>query len=195
MPDGPLLAASCEVFAESGYRAATMQAIADRAGTTKPTLYAHFRDKASLFDSCLRAEADHAIDLLFHAYGRAESMPVSEQILLGVQAFFEYARARPAGYRLLFTIHPSGPATEHREHVIDVVTARISEQIAQRTGLDGQSGQVRQVAGMVAGAVLGAAREALADSSTTPAHAVELAAAFVTQGMRCLRGLPVSSAH
>ncbi|WP_205623127.1 TetR/AcrR family transcriptional regulator [Sciscionella marina] len=40
-----LLDAACEVFAERGYRGASVDELASRAGSTKPTLYAHFGDK------------------------------------------------------------------------------------------------------------------------------------------------------
>ena len=44
-----LLDAATAVFAEEGFEGATMEAIAARAGTTKPTLYARFGSKEELF--------------------------------------------------------------------------------------------------------------------------------------------------
>lgn len=46
---GTILRAAAQVFAEQGYQVATMDAIADRAGIGKGTLYEYFRDKQSLF--------------------------------------------------------------------------------------------------------------------------------------------------
>jgi len=46
---GVILQAATLVFAEQGYQAATMDAIADRAGIGKGTLYEYFRDKQDLF--------------------------------------------------------------------------------------------------------------------------------------------------
>lgn len=46
---GAILRAATQVFAEQGYQAATMDAIAGRAGIGKGTLYEYFRDKQDLF--------------------------------------------------------------------------------------------------------------------------------------------------
>jgi TetR/AcrR family transcriptional regulator, repressor for uid operon len=46
---GALLRAAAQVFAEQGYQAATMDAIAQRAGMGKGTVYEYFRNKQELF--------------------------------------------------------------------------------------------------------------------------------------------------
>lgn len=48
-----MLLAASEVFAAFGFDQANMQAIADSAGVTKATLYAHFDDKAQLYRSVI----------------------------------------------------------------------------------------------------------------------------------------------
>ncbi|WP_320670868.1 TetR/AcrR family transcriptional regulator [Patulibacter defluvii] len=47
-----LLDAALAEFAERGYAAASMNAIAERAGITKPLLYRHFDSKDGLFAAC-----------------------------------------------------------------------------------------------------------------------------------------------
>lgn len=46
---GAILRAAAQVFAEQGYQAATMDAIAGRAGIGKGTVYEYFRNKQELF--------------------------------------------------------------------------------------------------------------------------------------------------
>ncbi len=46
---GAILRAAAQVFAELGYEAATMEAIAERAGVGKGTVYEYFRNKQELF--------------------------------------------------------------------------------------------------------------------------------------------------
>lgn len=46
---GAILRAAAQVFAEQGYQAATMDAIAERAGIGKGTVYEYFRNKQELF--------------------------------------------------------------------------------------------------------------------------------------------------
>lgn len=46
-----ILQAAARAFARSGYRAATMRAIAQEAGYTAPTLYSYFDSKEQMFDA------------------------------------------------------------------------------------------------------------------------------------------------
>jgi AcrR family transcriptional regulator len=50
------LRASRELFTQNGFRAVSMQQIADAAGVNKATLYHHFADKEALFVEVLRRE-------------------------------------------------------------------------------------------------------------------------------------------
>lgn len=50
------LSAARSVFLESGYDAASMDAIARQAGISKATLYAHFANKEDLFEALIRHE-------------------------------------------------------------------------------------------------------------------------------------------
>lgn len=45
-----LLDAALEVFAAKGYRGASLQEVAERAGVTKPTVYSYFKNKADLYE-------------------------------------------------------------------------------------------------------------------------------------------------
>ena len=51
-----ILRASRDLFTEHGFRAVSMQQIADEAGVNKATLYHHFTDKEALFVEVLRQE-------------------------------------------------------------------------------------------------------------------------------------------
>lgn len=53
-----ILAAALKVFAESGYSAASMDAIAIAAEVSKPTLYTYFGSKEQLFESMMLAQRD-----------------------------------------------------------------------------------------------------------------------------------------
>ena len=53
-----LLAAAIEVFVEVGYRAATLRAICQRAGTNNAAINYHFRDKEHLY----LAVIDYAVE-------------------------------------------------------------------------------------------------------------------------------------
>jgi len=59
-----VLAAAREVFAESGYHRASLEAIARRAGFSKGAVYSNFESKDDLFLALLEPEADQMADLL-----------------------------------------------------------------------------------------------------------------------------------
>ena len=50
-----ILRSAARIFAQVGYRAATMQGIASAAGFTPPTLYAHFGSKQGIFEGLVDA--------------------------------------------------------------------------------------------------------------------------------------------
>lgn len=54
-----ILAGAREVFMESGFDRASVDAIAARAGVAKATVYNHFQDKAQLYVASFSEEADH----------------------------------------------------------------------------------------------------------------------------------------
>ena len=93
-----MLGAASEVFTAFGYDLANMQAIADSAGVTKATLYAHFGDKEQL----CRAVIDHWLQqlpepsLASHAQG-------------GLRACLE----KVAGELLRQSAHPACHALTH----------------------------------------------------------------------------------
>jgi AcrR family transcriptional regulator len=60
-PDGRarILSAARQLFTQLGFRAVSMQQIADVASVNKATLYHHFTDKEALFVEVLRHEFDH----------------------------------------------------------------------------------------------------------------------------------------
>jgi len=59
-----LLTAAREVVEEGGYRAASVLAIADRAGVAAGTLYRHFASKEELFVELFRAACDRELDVM-----------------------------------------------------------------------------------------------------------------------------------
>jgi len=56
-----LLSAALEVFTVSGYHAAAMDEIADRAGVSKPVLYQHFPSKLDLYLALLDVHIDSLV--------------------------------------------------------------------------------------------------------------------------------------
>src|SRR5882757_8080877 len=63
-----ILEAAKNVFSEQGYELATMDDIAERAGTTKRTVYSHFEKKETLF----AAMAEHSAGVFMEYLGELD---------------------------------------------------------------------------------------------------------------------------
>ncbi|WP_082079772.1 TetR/AcrR family transcriptional regulator [Williamsia herbipolensis] len=186
VPLDPLLSAAAEVFAEQGFADATVAAIATRGNTTKPTLYKHFSDKATLYERCLEREFEHARQHLFAAYGRAEDLTIDDEVAADVAAFFDYAAARPHGFRLIVEMRDAGPPSDLRDRFNEAIVSRVADRMGAVVGVDPEAPAIRQLAAMVVGASVYAARESLLVSGVDPGEAIAIAARFIAGGLRAL---------
>jgi TetR/AcrR family transcriptional repressor of mexJK operon len=59
-----IVVAAMETFLESGYAAASMDAVAARAGVSKATIYAHFAGKTALFEAVIRCRCEQEFGTL-----------------------------------------------------------------------------------------------------------------------------------
>ncbi|WP_029415852.1 TetR/AcrR family transcriptional regulator [Brevundimonas bacteroides] len=61
--DEAILLAAGDLFMEHGYEAVSLDAVAQRAGVSKATIYARYADKDALFAAVLRQECERAVSL------------------------------------------------------------------------------------------------------------------------------------
>src|ERR1700753_1067198 len=95
-----LLGAAQEVFVAQGYHAAAMDAIAERAGVSKPVLYQHFPGKLELYLALLDTHCDAII-----AKVRSAMLATSdnkERVQGAVQAYFDFVDHESEAFRLVF---------------------------------------------------------------------------------------------
>lgn len=95
-----LLAAALEVFTTSGYHAAAMDEIADRASVSKPVLYQHFPSKLELYLAVL----DQHIDALVFAIQRAiaSTSDNRNRVKATIEAYFGFIEDEGGAFRLIF---------------------------------------------------------------------------------------------
>jgi AcrR family transcriptional regulator len=120
------LDAAIDLFARQGYGATSVDQIALRAGSTKPTLYARFASKEELYARAVEREAVLLTRHLFDAYDRAEREGLREGVSLGMRAAFEFAQQRPGGTALLFEPDTSAPSAEVSERAVRQVVGRVA---------------------------------------------------------------------
>src|SRR5271156_4483958 len=95
-----LVAVALELFAQRGYRATTMDDIAEAAGVTKPLLYQHFSSKRALYLELVDSIAQDVLVAIGRAVMRAEGP--RQQVELGFAAYFRLVVSHEAEFRLLY---------------------------------------------------------------------------------------------
>jgi AcrR family transcriptional regulator len=95
-----ILLAAAHIYALHGYEGASIQAIADRAGVTKPLIFYHFASKERLFSSLLR----EAVDECNRVSSAVESLaqPAADRLRLLLARHVELARQAPAFYAFAY---------------------------------------------------------------------------------------------
>lgn len=134
-----VLAAAQEVFVASGYHAASMDEIAERAGVSKPVLYQHFPGKLELYLALLDA---HLTDLVARVRGALASTEDNKaRVAASVSAYFDFVAAEqdtPSGaYRLVFESDlRNDPAVRERvERNLAEAADAVTDAIAADTGV------------------------------------------------------------
>src|SRR5580698_6926276 len=95
-----LFRVALDLFAERGYRATTMEDIAEAAGVTKPLLYQHFSSKRALY---LELADSVAVDLLREVSLATKSAKgPRQQVEQGFQAYFHKIVTNEAAFELLY---------------------------------------------------------------------------------------------
>jgi AcrR family transcriptional regulator len=185
-----LFAVALELFARRGYRATTMDDIAEAAGVTKPLVYQHFSSKRALY---LELVDSIAQDLLVAVRGAVlQADGPRQQVELGFAAYFRLVISREAEFRLLYG----------RDHADDNELGRalrtVEDAIAEAidplidAGLD--DNHRRLLAYAVVGMAEGASRRFMAQRPTT-GRGVEEEAQRLAQRMADLAWAGLRSVH
>src|SRR5919112_1658385 len=111
-----LLDAALELIAEQGYGGISMEAIARRAGVTKPVVYDLFGNRGELLMALLAREEARALALLAEVMPSAPSVDPDELIVEGFRAFLESVAANPTTWRLII-LPVEGTPEVVRQHV------------------------------------------------------------------------------
>jgi AcrR family transcriptional regulator len=110
-----LLDAADTVFADRGYRAAGVDAIAQQAGVTVPVLYDHFRSKTDLYAELVAHHFQALRGIWFrHA---STGQPLEQWLAPAVDEWFAYVEQHPFAGRMLFQETTGDPETAaaHRQ--------------------------------------------------------------------------------
>src|SRR3954447_23287519 len=134
-----LLDMTKEIVAENGFHAVSIEAVARRAGISRPIVYEHFGDLAGLLEALIGRESARALAQL------AEVLPTdlaggdpAEQLLAGLRGYLEAVRADPVTWRLVLMPQEGTPKMLH-DHITRCRTAVVN-QLAAAMGTVGGPG-------------------------------------------------------
>jgi AcrR family transcriptional regulator len=164
-----LFAVALELFAHRGYRATTMDDIAEAAGVTKPLLYQHFSSKRALYLELVDSIARDLLEAIQRAVARAEGP--RQQVELGFAAYFHLVVSQEAAFRILYGRDHAGDDELGRalRTVEDAIAEAIDPLID--AGLDDE--HRRLLAYGIVGMAEGASRRFLAERPVSEAEADE----------------------
>lgn len=95
-----LLSAALESFTTSGYHAASMDEIAERANVSKPVLYQHFPSKLDLYLAVLDLHIDSLVFSIQKAI--ASTRENKNRVKATIDAYFGFIEGEGEAFRLLF---------------------------------------------------------------------------------------------
>ncbi|WP_190085736.1 TetR/AcrR family transcriptional regulator [Streptomyces longisporoflavus] len=161
-----MLDAAVRIFGQRGYRAASMDEIAEVAGVSKPLVYLYLNSKEELFTACIRREAAALVAAVRAGVsggtgGEARGEGSADrQLWAGLQAFFTHTAERPDAWVVLHNQARTqgepfaAEVAVMREEIVAFVTSLIAE--AAREAHRKPELAEREVAGL-AQALVGAA--------------------------------------
>src|ERR1700742_3186501 len=94
-----MLHAAGEAFARSGFHDASMDAIAEAAGISKPMLYNYFGSKQGLYAAYIERSGHALLKSMREADSR--DTPPAQRLYAGILAFLTYAEEHRAGWTIL----------------------------------------------------------------------------------------------
>jgi AcrR family transcriptional regulator len=186
-----LVAVALELFAQRGYRATTMDDIAEAAGVTKPLVYQHFSSKRALYLELVNSIAQELLIAVKTAVAHARGP--RQQVEMGFAAYFRLVISREAEFRLLY-------GRDHADDkelglalrtVEDAIAAAIEPLID--AGLDDD--HRRLLAYAVVGMAEGASRRFMEQRTVGGGGAVEEEVARLAQRMADLAWAGLRSVH
>ncbi|GAA1862135.1 TetR/AcrR family transcriptional regulator [Pseudonocardia ailaonensis] len=117
-----ILEAAIAVFSERGYAAASMDAVAERVGVTKPVVYTHYGSKEGLLLACVSWIRSALLEATATAASSTDDP--EEMLRRGTLAFFRFLDERSSTFALLF--HETAIA----EEAVEAIRAQQTDFIA-----------------------------------------------------------------
>jgi AcrR family transcriptional regulator len=162
-----LLDAAYEVFLERGFDDASMQAIAERAGVSKPVIYSCFAGKDELFTALVGREEQRILSDIARAIPTRAEDDLEGTVAQGITGFLRSVAESPDTYRIILLSDGGANAVianriqRGRSQVVRTL-APVAEDWLRRRGVEDPKTTGELSAYAIVGAAEGAARALLA---------------------------------
>jgi AcrR family transcriptional regulator len=125
-----LIDAALSVIVEQGYEGVSIEAVAKVAGVTRPVIYDHFPNLASLLRALIQREEHYALDQLAAVVPEPpHDGDPPELFAAGVRSFLDAVASRPDTWRIIL-LPPEGTPAIVREQV-ETNRAQVLERLEQ----------------------------------------------------------------
>jgi AcrR family transcriptional regulator len=155
-----MLAVAERAFAERGYHAASVDAIAEAADISKPMVYAYFGSKEGLYRACMAAARERLFETLRE--GVDQSAPPDQQLWHGLLAFFTFVERRRDSWSVLLgdVTAGTGPFARDGAEIRREMAALVGDLL--RRAADAEGLDVGELADQLARALIGAGESLVA---------------------------------
>ena len=151
-----MLEAAGRAFADRGFHAASVDAIAAASGITKPMIYAYFGSKDGLYRACMERARVRLLDALRD--GVDTSAPPDQQLWHGLLAVFSFVEQQHDSWAILLgeVTQGSGPFAAEGAAVRRELSALIAELLRQAASAEGLQTDALGITDQLARALMGA---------------------------------------
>ena len=132
-----ILAVASEIFADESFAASSIQAVADRAGISKPLIYNYFGSKEGLFLACLE-RAGEIVAGEIERIANEDSVGI-ERGMRTLDGMFHVLEDQRHLWRLFYdpTAPTTGPVAAAASHYTERITKLADEGVAELMALSG----------------------------------------------------------
>lgn len=138
-----LLDVTKEMVGEQGFHAVSIEAVARRAGISRPIVYGHFGDLEALLEAMVERESERALNQLATILptALADSAGPREDLLAGLRGYLGAVRADPITWKLVLMPTEGAPANLRQsiDAGRDAIVAALAEIIRPGLGAGSES--------------------------------------------------------
>ena len=151
-----MLEVAGRAFAERGFHAASVDAIAEASGITKPMVYAYFGSKEGLYRACMQRARARLLDALRE--GVDTGAAPDQQLWHGLLAVFTFVEREQGSWAILLgeVTQGSGPFAAEGAEVRRELAALVAELLRRAAAAEGLDSAALAITDQLAWTLMGA---------------------------------------